>query len=323
MEETKVSIIIPVYNTGLILENCLNSISNQSYPNFEAIIVDDGSEDESLSTAKKYEKADSRFQVYSKENEGVSATRNYGIKRATGDYICFVDSDDTISANFLEILLKQKNMDCVAGGLEYTNKERTIVNLELQIYDTDNIGNLLSKKLQSMYFLSAWGKLYKTSIIKKYNIHFDTKLRLGEDTLFLHNYLSSCKSFCTTGEVIYTYHIDAFSYKKYSLQLDQTLYAINQIIDIYHVLCHKFHFQNESYFLYIVRHYMLAYQQYCLDNLMHYNSIKRLYQNQHVRSTLLKRKSYSRFNKLQSFIIKNSLYYLSFIICKIYRKLIV
>lgn len=100
----KISIVIPVYNVEKYIEKCINSIKNQTHTNFEVIVVDDGSQDESINIAKKVVGEDSRFKFYTKENGGLSSARNYGIKKVTSDYITFIDSDDFITEDYLEYL---------------------------------------------------------------------------------------------------------------------------------------------------------------------------------------------------------------------------
>lgn len=109
MLEEKISVVIPVYNVENYVLRCLNSICQQTYSNLEIIVVNDGSTDRSLEICKKVECADSRVKVYTKKNGGLSDARNYGILKATGKYICFIDSDDFIHKNMIEILYKNIN----------------------------------------------------------------------------------------------------------------------------------------------------------------------------------------------------------------------
>lgn len=106
----KISVIIPVYNVSEYLDECLTSVVNQNYSNYEVIVVNDGSTDNSLEIAKKYEKKYKKLiKVYDKENGGLSSARNYGIKKSTGEYLFFVDSDDYILPNCLEVIGKNIN----------------------------------------------------------------------------------------------------------------------------------------------------------------------------------------------------------------------
>lgn len=103
--ESLVSVIVPMYNSSRTIERCLNSITNQTYKKLEIIVINDGSTDGSLDILFKFQKRDSRIVVIEKENEGVSAARNDGIKRARGEYILFVDSDDYIDVKAIEVLM--------------------------------------------------------------------------------------------------------------------------------------------------------------------------------------------------------------------------
>jgi len=107
----KISVIVPVYNSAKTIEKCLNSILNQTSPVFELVIVNDGSKDESEEIIKKYQEKYDNIQYYFKENSGVAETRNYGIEKATGDYILFVDDDDYIEQNLVEICNKYVEQD--------------------------------------------------------------------------------------------------------------------------------------------------------------------------------------------------------------------
>lgn len=99
-----VSIIVPVYNAEKYLENCLMSLINQKYQNLEILLIDDGSTDQSLKICQEFAEKDKRIKVFNKENAGAGEARNYGIKKATGEYICFVDSDDYVDENYISCL---------------------------------------------------------------------------------------------------------------------------------------------------------------------------------------------------------------------------
>ena len=103
-DNDKVSIIVPVYNAEKYLIRCVDSIINQTYKNLEIILINDGSIDNSLEIMKKYKVIDNRIIIIDKKNEGVSIARNVGIKSSSGKYICFVDSDDYIENNMIQIL---------------------------------------------------------------------------------------------------------------------------------------------------------------------------------------------------------------------------
>ena len=104
-KDSLISIVIPIYNAVKYLEECLNSIKNQTYKNFEVIMVNDGSKDDSETICKRFSEDDTRFRYFKKENGGVSSARNLGLDNVEGDYITFIDADDWIDENHLELLI--------------------------------------------------------------------------------------------------------------------------------------------------------------------------------------------------------------------------
>ncbi|MBR5939263.1 glycosyltransferase family 2 protein, partial [Candidatus Saccharibacteria bacterium] len=181
----KVSIIVPIYNTAKYLSTCLNSIKNQSYENLEIILIDDGSSDDSGKVADDYAKKDSRFKVIHQKNAGQSAARNVGIKKATGKYLGFTDSDDQIKPDFVKSLLKlyEKNHASIAvcGHQYHRVKEDSSENLYQS--DLKPRGKNESKKAYIMKLLAKDGrmyscnnKLFKASIIKDNQLLFNEKI---------------------------------------------------------------------------------------------------------------------------------------------------
>ena len=144
--DVKLSIIIPVYNCGKFLERCFDSISKQIFNDFEVIIVDDGSTDNSLDICKKYEAQDKRFRVFSIENHGSAFARNYGLKMAKGEYIGFVDADDYIDENMYSTLIntaQKEQADIVSCDMVYAFQNGKYVNkptsFEGGVYDRKRI----------------------------------------------------------------------------------------------------------------------------------------------------------------------------------------
>lgn len=212
-KEELVSIIIPVYNAEKYLDECLTSICNQTYKNLEVFVINDGSKDGSPEILDKWGKKDKRINVIHKANSGVSETRNLGIEKATGKYIMFVDSDDYIVENAIEILVNgfTKNVDLVICSKQelfdgefkeekYKNDEVGILNLE----------NFVVKGLNNCnpnFFNSPWNRLFLANIIKKENLRFNSKLNLGEDFVFNLDYLSHCKKINVCDDALYVYRI--------------------------------------------------------------------------------------------------------------------
>ena len=205
MRQPQVSIIVPVYNVENYIERCLNSLVNQTFKDIEIITINDGSTDKSLELINKYVKEDIRVSVIDLGDEGVSYCRNLGIEKANGKYIMFVDSDDWIDSNMVEVMYKkaeENKLDLVMCSYIREFKDHSkekIFNLpEEIIYKEDKVKNELLRKLvgpvkeelSNPEMLDAlgtvWGKLYRADIFKENKINFVDLKEIGsaEDTLF-------------------------------------------------------------------------------------------------------------------------------------------
>lgn len=200
------SIIVPVYNVQQYLPRCIESILNQSIKDFELILINDGSTDKSGDICDLYAQKDDRIIVVHKENGGVSSARNYGLDIAKNEYIVFVDSDDYIYKNYLEKLYNP-NVDMVLCNIKYdqnNNKDYYILNNNLCGEFNIN-GEVIDKIIESKYFCSVYSKMFKRSIIKENKIKFKENISLGEDTMFVVDYLVKSKNLEVKGDVIYNY----------------------------------------------------------------------------------------------------------------------
>ena len=206
-KEVLVSIIIPIYNSEKYLERCLKSISNQYFTDFECIMINDGSVDNSEKICLKYSQIDDRFIYCRKENGGVSTARNTGLEICNGEYICFVDADDFIENNTISVLhniMVENNLDFVqctfTRKTDYSND--TTYKNDLQIY----YGTHIYDEVMNMYgklipFVA--GGLFKSEIIGE--LRFDVNYNFGEDFLFLVNYLKNCSSVAHISLPLYHY----------------------------------------------------------------------------------------------------------------------
>ena len=161
-----ISVIVPIYNSEKYLPKCIESILSQTYKNLELILINDGSTDNSLNICNYYKSLDNRIIVIDKPNEGVSATRNLGIKIAKGDYLGFVDSDDYIEDNMYEVLLTQietdKSQICVMTSYTVNSLKKCP-----SLYKKGIIsGNEALKQLLMLRFPSLWAYLYSKDVIK-------------------------------------------------------------------------------------------------------------------------------------------------------------
>lgn len=193
-----ISVIIPVYNSEKYLNKCLTSILTQTYSNIEVIIINDGSNDNSLSICEKFKEKDNRIRIITQENKGVSYSRNRGIREALGDYIMFVDSDDFISNNYIELMYKetsQNNYEVCISGMTFCDENEKVIKTELyKNYNIElNFGEIIPSIINTIYFCSSCKTLFKRDIILKNKILFNNKLKFGEDFKFSFDALRNSK----------------------------------------------------------------------------------------------------------------------------------
>lgn len=188
MPQPFISIIIPIYNAEKFLCQCLDSVLAQTYPDWECILVDDGSKDSSEDICDEYTQKDSRFKVYHKENGGVSSARNMGLDNADGKYICFIDSDDYIYPTYLSDFGENLTSDIYVQGATFVNGENvtpyTFPNETAE--DADSISAIVTRIMpyspQGFSFRAPWAKLYKREVIG--DSRFDNSVSFAEDYLF-------------------------------------------------------------------------------------------------------------------------------------------
>lgn len=233
-----ISIIIPIYNSEKYLKKGIDSILNQTYKNIELLLIDDGSKDNSKEICKNYEKNDNRIKYFYKKNSGVSDTRNYGLKKATGEYIMFIDSDDYIDKNYIECMyksLKNYKVNISISGFELDDfkykKIKSINYGKTKLYNQEEI---FIDYINNRIFSSSCKMLIKKSII---NNLFETNLKYGEDFLFSY-YLTKNNNFVYVNNTGYHYYqnnnsatheIDKKNIKKYIEDNEYVFYKIDEI----------------------------------------------------------------------------------------------
>lgn len=198
MQNPLVSVIIPVYNVERFLPQCLDSVVHQTYKNIEIILINDGSPDGSDAICKEYKLNYSHIQYYIRKNSGLSATRNYGLKYAKGDYVFFLDSDDYLEldciADMVDVAKTGKlaitgfKIEDMSQGTVYTPKQHSGSYDNLYTYLLD-FHNYFATK-----FNFAWGKLYRRDIIEEHHLLFVEGLSLVEDVLFNIEYYRYCRN---------------------------------------------------------------------------------------------------------------------------------
>lgn len=218
-----ISIIIPIYNAEKYLSECFESLQKQTYSDFEVICVNDGSNDNSAQICYEYCELDSRFIYIAQENCGVSKARNKGLENVNGDWICFLDADDTLPNYALELYMRYANKyDVVAGYTSRSLSEKTL-NESLCIHD--GMTYLLNDYLFNNTKYQFCSFFYKKSIIEFYSIRFSEDLKFGEDEEFAWKYLSHCCSGVTLDVDLYNYR-DNITSASHNVSFDRV-----QVID--------------------------------------------------------------------------------------------
>lgn len=196
------SVIVPVYNAEEYLHRCIDSVLSQSFNDFEVILIDDGSADNSGVVCDEYAARDGRVKVIHQANNGVSSARNNGLKVASGNRVIFVDADDYIFSDYLQTV-NDIDADLVMISFETNGDEGTIIEIN-QDYHIDDNKELISI-IKNHFILTVWAKVYAMSIIRKKKIAFDESLNYGEDTLFTNTYIKQIKTASSTSYIGY-YH---------------------------------------------------------------------------------------------------------------------
>ena len=189
-----VSVIIPVYRSEATIGRCIRSVQAQTLADIELIAVVDGVVDKSKDILEKLAAEDRRLRVAVQENAGVSAARNRGLEMAEGEYVVFVDSDDTIDADYLASLYAEREHDLVMCGHKYisggTVTDKRPGDMRLDLGDSGQVAALVANPL----IREICGKLYSTAIVRRHGLRLDTTMRLAEDTCFALRYVAHCRT---------------------------------------------------------------------------------------------------------------------------------
>jgi len=204
------SIIIPIYNTSNYLDECLRSVVEQNFDDYEIILVDDGSTDDSFDICANYMKQYGNISLVSKPNGGLSDARNVGIDEAEADLIGFIDSDDTVSSDYVDSFINVSlDADLIIGVINdvYIDEEGSVYKQEVRKYSTNLYGTLREEYYSLLELLRVPViKLYRKKIIDTYQLRFDETLSVAEDQAFNFSYYRNITSYLVEPKCIYTYY---------------------------------------------------------------------------------------------------------------------
>ena len=221
-----ISVIVPVYNAEKYLHRCLDSIINQSYKDIEVFLVNDGSTDDSGKICDFYVLNHRKINVIHKENSGPSESRNIGIRNSNGEFIFFIDSDDFLEKDALQLLIasyEEHDADIIIGDFNKIVDNKIVNSGHQRVFSTNKLmtkqdiinytRNYLKAPNKFPLLAQSWGRLFKTSIIKKNNIFFDSTLHTFEDVAFNFVYLKYVNKIFFLNKTLYNFliHTDHLS----------------------------------------------------------------------------------------------------------------
>ncbi|WP_128330236.1 glycosyltransferase family 2 protein [Apibacter sp. HY039] len=205
-----ISIVVPVYNAEKFLKKCLDSIINQTYKNFELILINDGSTDSSLNICKEYAENDSRICIINQTNKGVSITRNTGINSAKGEYICFIDSDDWVNPDYLKDYMDHLSSPSLLLVQDINRFTHNVFEPFSQGYANEiiDLNDQLDTFLNNYKYTHGYpfNKFYNLGILKKNSILFPEDLNINEDEIFYYNYLTHVNKLFFLKKANYNYY---------------------------------------------------------------------------------------------------------------------
>lgn len=224
ISDSKISVIVPLYNGEVYIEQTLEYILSSNYNNLEVIVINDGSKDEGYDIARRLEKKDYRIKIYSKENGGIISARNYGIERATGEYLCFCDQDDFVDKNMYTKMIQKIEADksdfCMCStGRMIEGQVVPFENFENQKYQGDEINQkLLYPLLMGEYNLynsekerrypHIWKCLIKKDFFIKHNLRFKRFIDFEDDLLMLIELLLNAETVSTVSDRLYVWRVN-------------------------------------------------------------------------------------------------------------------
>lgn len=211
----KVSIVVPIYNGEKYIDSCVKNLKAQTYDNLEFVLVDDGSSDGTAAMCDKVSAEDDRFVVIHQKNAGLSAARNAGTKRASGDYVVYVDVDDDITADLVADNIRialESDADVVMYNFWYYDVDTD--DKKENAYEGDFVGSgeeffhkYLGKTIKHEIFNAPWNKLYKLEFLRENKLEFLPEYPIYEDIIFASRMLQHAKKIAVNSKKYYVYYV--------------------------------------------------------------------------------------------------------------------
>lgn len=331
----RVTIIVPVYKAEKTIRRCVDSILAQDYRNIEIILVDDGSPDLCGEIIDSYQNSDERVKAIHKINGGVSAARNCGMEKATGEFIMFVDSDDSIDIKMISAMIININneIDLVISGIKEI-KKNSVKKFRLmeKNYKIEEFIEKMNIDYELIYVCGPCCKLYRRNIIEASFIKFDETISVGEDTIFVQQYIREIMGkIQTTNRVFYYYYRENSDslFSKYDLNVyfavEKSLSEIKKTLQKFHCSDDSMKRFNEMYYMQYVGNIIRGFVNYsCITNKERYFLIDRLLHDPLIISAAKLKRKDDLLGKMFKLLItakaKHMMYLLLFIRYKLLLK---
>lgn len=207
-----ISIIIPAYNAEKTIERCIDSVLEQTYSDFEIICVNDGSKDNTYTILNDYSIKDERVKAFHNENHGVSFSRNFALDKVSGEYIMFLDSDDWLEKNALEIIASYLYPSDKKGILCFNHYDDNLQTCEKKSRGKEKIiasdSENISRALEQIAPQFIWDKVFSSKLLRELKLQFDEDMSYGEDTIFLCRYLQNIEEIIVLSDYLHHYYRD-------------------------------------------------------------------------------------------------------------------
>lgn len=226
-----ISIITPIYNAEKYLEECLQSILRQTVADFELLLIDNNSRDRSVEICRQYMERDPRIKLFHCRKPGASAARNYGLDRASGEFVVFVDADDWVEPDHLENLLGE------GLGKEDITFTNAFISYDLQLVEEEVSGEecdwVFAQLRRQTFFGWTWNKIFNRAIIEEHRIRFNEGMRLHEDELFTAEYCQYVNHVRVSNHKTYHYRILNTSVMRSKMPKEEKLSCYRQLYKMY------------------------------------------------------------------------------------------
>lgn len=324
------SVIVPIYNKEKYIKECIDSILNQSFKDFELILVDDGSFDNCTAICDEYEKQDNRVKVIHKTNGGLVSSRKEGTKISTGEYIVCVDADDYIKKDYLlniskEIEKNHSDIICL-GHIELFNNKTKEISLDYRCgYYTkeDIIKEIYPSLIQSLdtkhFPVNIWSKAYKRDLYKDIQLNVGEDVKIGEDGVVSIPYIYKANSLSIIKDNSYVYRLndDSMTSNISVLQINYPKIVTNEYLKYFDINTYDFSSQIDRFMIHQL--FSMCLSQF--NNNKSYKEIKNmlldLLNDEYYHKALNTVKYKGLKPKLMSFILKNRLIYIIYLVSKI------